>query len=101
MRPIDSRDRVSSMKCLVSSSIGDVWFFDDQDRGIVQVGSRERDPELLVGLEVMAERADRRVVAVGKVLDEVVGVGQLGRFDDRAAGYSSGRPDRYSPGPSR
>ena len=60
--------------------------FDDQDRGIVQVGSRQRDPELLVGLEVMPEGADRRVVSVGKILDEVVGVGQLGRFDDPRQG---------------
>ena len=86
MRPIDRRDSVSSMKCLVSSSMRRLRLLDDQDRGIVQVGPRQRDPELLVGLEVMAERADRRVVAVGQVLDEVVGMGHLGGLDDPRQG---------------
>ena len=60
----------------------DRGLLDDHDRRVVQVGPRQRDPELLVGLEVMAERADDRVVAVGQVLDEVVGMGQLGGLDD-------------------
>ena len=59
---------------------------DDQDRGVVEVGPGQRDPELLVGLEVVPERPDDRVVAVGQVLDEVVGVGQLGGLDDAGQG---------------
>ena len=66
----------------MSSSSGDVRLLDDHDRGVVQVGPGQGDPVLLVGLEVVAERADDRVVAVGQVLDEVVGVGDLGGLDD-------------------
>ena len=60
--------------------------FDDQDRRIVQIGARQRDPKLFVGLQVMTERPDHRVVAVGQVLNEVVGMGQLGGLDDPRQG---------------
>ena len=86
VRPIDSRDRVSSRKCRVSFIEGRLRLFDDQDRGIVEVGARERDPELFVGLEVVAERPDHRVVTVRKVLNEVVGMGDLGGLDDPRQG---------------
>ena len=52
----------------------------------MEVGPGQRDPELFVGLEVMAERPDHGVVAVGQVLDEVVGMGHLGGLDDAGQG---------------
>ena len=43
-----------------------IRLLDDQDRGVVQVGPGQGDPELFVRLEVVAELADDRVVAVGQ-----------------------------------
>ena len=81
VRPGASRASVSSSRGLTSSSSGDVRLLDDDDRGVVQGRAGEADPVLLVGRQVMAERADEGVVAVGEVLDELVGMGQLRRLD--------------------
>jgi len=47
----------------------------------VEISPRKRDAELLVGLEVMTQRTDDRVVTVGRSWMNWVGVSKLGRLD--------------------
>ena len=74
---------------------GNFWLLDDQDRRIVEIGASQCDPELLIGLEVVAQGSDDRVVAVGKILNEMVGMSDPWRPRSRAATYSWRRRARY------
>ena len=61
---------------------------EDQDGRVAEDGPGQGDPLPLAAGEPAAERADHRVVALRQVrLDEVVGVGLLGRLDHLARGW--------------
>ena len=57
-------------------------FLDDQNRRIMQPGSGQSDPVLLVESQVMPERTDEGVIPLRQVLDNVVCMRVLGSFDD-------------------
>ncbi len=94
VRPIDRRasDVVDEVLRVMVDRL--TRLLDDQDRGVVEIGPSQRDAELLVWLEIMAELADDRVVAVWQVLNEVVGMGDLGGLDDARQGiHGIAQPD--------
>jgi undecaprenyl-diphosphatase len=61
---------------------GRLRLLDDQQRRVAQDGPRQGNAVLLADAQGVAQLADGRLVALGQLLDEVVGVGQLGRLDD-------------------
>ena len=73
---------VSSSSDLVSSSRGGCRLLDDEQGRVAQDGPGQGDAELLADAQRMAQLADGRLVALRQLLDEVVGVGHLGRLDD-------------------
>src|SRR5262249_9552976 len=58
---------------------------DQQGRG-AQVGAGQGGAEVLAGGQGVAQFDDGRLVALGQLLDEVVGVGDLGGLDDLRQG---------------
>ena len=59
---------------------------EDQDWGIAQQRAGDRDALALAAGEAVAALADRRLVALGQVADELVGVGGLRGGDDLLVG---------------
>src|ERR1700682_1187979 len=56
---------------------GTVGFFDDQYGRIAENGPGQGDEELLAAVEDMPHFADRRLIAVGELLNELMSVGKL------------------------
>ena len=63
---------------------------EDQDRGVGEQRAGDGDALPLAARERVAPLADDRVVALGQVGDEAVGVGRLGRGDDLVDGWRRG-----------
>ena len=86
----------SSMALRISSLVLDVdgagGLVQDQDRGIAEHRPRQGDPLALAAGKTVSAFADHGVVAVGQCHDELVGIGSLGGFDDRARGWRCGSP---------
>jgi len=59
---------------------------EEQDLRVFDDRPRDRDPLTLAARELRALRADLRIIFVRERLDEVVGVGCLGRLDDLLVG---------------
>ena len=59
---------------------------EDEDRGVFEDRPRDGDPLALAAGEFDAAFADHRLVAVGEVLDEIVGFGGLGGRTDVGVG---------------
>ena len=76
------RSNVSSSRSLVSSSSGTCRLLDDVHGRVAQDGPGQGDAELLAGPQRRAHFADRRLVAVRQLLNELMRVGDLGRLDD-------------------